>query len=116
MNLRKAFQVIKSFALLVLVTGAWSVDAQEPTNPARGFQPGSAYSISDIENINTTNGNVTLNIPLVGLPKGRGEVSSSISLVYNSKLYDTSVENLLDHNGGFSDQNMLVESNDGGWK
>lgn len=88
----------------------------QPNDPGRGTQPGASYSISDIENINLTNGNLMLNIPLVGLPKGRGQVGNSISLVYNSKLYDTEIETLLDHSGDFTPQNWLVPSQDGGWK
>jgi len=101
----------------VIALGTIHLIAQdEIKNPARGFQPGSAYSISDIENINTTNGNLTLTIPLVKLPKGRGDVGQGISLIYNSKLYDTSVEELQNHSGQISDQNMLVRSDDAGWR
>lgn len=88
----------------------------EHKNPARGVQNGASYAISDIESINTTNGNLVLNIPLATLPRGRAEIGQSISLRYNSKLYDTSVETLPDFSGVPMDQNMLVHSPDGGWK
>ena len=76
--------------LILLTTVIFSLTANSfaqnpPANPQRGYQPGSSHSISDIEAINTTNGNLMMNIPLVSLPKGRGEVGESISLMYNSK-------------------------------
>ncbi|MGB7069747.1 MAG: hypothetical protein WBD22_09655 [Pyrinomonadaceae bacterium] len=113
--LRKA--ALFSLALGLILTGAFQTMAQEEvSNPQRGFQPGSSYSMSDIESINTTNGNLVLNIPLAVLPAGRGGMRRSVSLTYNSKLYDTSVEELLDHSNQMTDQNMLDDSPDGGWK
>ncbi len=107
--------IVKAFVILLLF--AISGFAQDPPpNPDRGFQPGSSHSISDIETVNTTNGNLMLNIPLVSLPKGRGEVGKSISLMYNSKLYDTTVEDTLDSSGQMASQNMLRVSDNGGWK
>jgi len=104
-------------AVLLLLFGFVAANAQqEVANPQRGFQAGASYSISQIENINTTNGNLMLKIPLAGLPKARGEVSKSVNLVYNSKLYDTSVEILPDLSNQLTDQNMLIVSNNGGWK
>ena len=100
--------------ICLLILAVSSSFAQD--DPKRGFQPGNSYSLSDIENINTTNGNVLLNIPLVTLPKGRGEVSKSISLMYNSKLYDTTVEETLDDSNQLAHQNMLKASDTGGWR
>ena len=85
-------------------------------DPKRGFQPGNSYAISDIESVNTTNGNMTINLPLVSLPKGRGEVGKSISLMYNSKLYDTTVEEITNSSGQISYQNFLHPSENGGWR
>ena len=56
-----------------------------------------------------------LNIPLVSLPKGRGEVGQTISLMYNSKLYDTTVEEDLDQSEEMAFQNFLKSSENGGW-
>src|SRR5688500_6026028 len=112
---RKIFQSILVLLAFVLAGNISLLAQEEHKNPARGFQPGASYALSDIETINTTNGNLMFNIPLVSLPKGRGEVGRSISLTYNSKLYDTSVEELLDDSNDFTDQNMLVLSQRGGW-
>ncbi|MGE3467592.1 MAG: hypothetical protein AB7J13_11740, partial [Pyrinomonadaceae bacterium] len=103
-------------SLTFLIFGLGVAAQQEHKNPERGIANGAAYSVSDIESINTTNGNLSLNIPLAALPKGRGEIGQSISLRYSSKLYDTSVEELLNLSGQLTDQNLLVNSNDGGWK
>lgn len=89
---------------------------QDPSNPQRGIVKGATYSISDIETINTTNGNLMLNIPLASLPAGRGGAGASVSLVYNSKLYDTTVEELLDLSNQPALQNVLKISSSGGWK
>jgi len=88
--------------------------AQEK-NPQRGFQPGNAYAISDIESINTTNGNLMLHVPLGQLPPGRGSLSAGISLRYNSKLYDSKVQELVDMYGHSGPQNVVVPSAEGGW-
>ena len=100
--------------LCLLLLAAGNLFAQ--VDPKRGFQPGNSYAISDIENINTTNGNVLINLPLVTLPNGRGEVGKSISLMYNSKLYDTRVEEVLDESNQLAFQNLLKKSETGGWR
>jgi hypothetical protein len=41
------------------------------TIPHRGFQPTDSYALGNIETINTTSGNLMLNIPLASLPAGR---------------------------------------------
>jgi RHS repeat-associated protein len=73
---------------VILLLSCSSVSAQEQKTPDRGFTPGGSYSLGDIETINTTNGNLMLNIPVAALPPGRGGLSAKISLFYNSKLYD----------------------------
>ena len=105
---------------LFLILGNYSVagqgDVYDPSNPKRGVVPGSSYSMAGVENINLTSGNVMLNMPLAVLPPGRGGMSGSIGLSYNSKLYDTSVEQLLDQNNQISNQNVVVPSPSGGWR
>lgn len=71
-------------ALSILAQGS-----NDLSNPKRGSANGASFSLSDIENINLTNGNLALNMPLVKTPAGRGGLSASHGLVYNSKLYDT---------------------------
>jgi RHS repeat-associated protein len=57
--------------------------------PDRGVNPGGAYSVSDIENINLENGNVNLSIPLASLPPiAGGKLKLTINAIYNSKLWD----------------------------
>lgn len=98
----------------VVCTGVFGQN--DPANPQRGIAQGASYSISEIETINTTNGNLMLNIPLVGLPKGRGTAGASISLMYNSKLFDTVIEETLDQSQQMALQNFVHPSPDGGWK
>src|SRR6185295_11290800 len=57
--------------------------------PDRGMMPNATYSVSDIENINLQNGNVSLSIPLASLPPiAGGKLSWSINAYYNSKPWD----------------------------
>ena len=113
LNSRIKAVAMAMLCLLMLITAHPAQDP--PANPDRGFQPGNSYALSDIETINTTNGNLLVNIPLVGLPKGRGGVTKSISLLYNSKIYDTTIEELLDDSNQPAYQHLLKESLDGGW-
>ena len=101
------------FSLFLLVFSGF---AQDAPNPARGLQTGASYSVSDIETVNMTNGNLMINIPLASLAKGRGSVGNSISLMYNSKLYDNKVQELLNSRGQMTSQNTIAESGSGGWK
>lgn len=92
------------------------ISAQEKS-PQRGFQPGNSYALSDIESINTTNGNLMFNFPLGQTAPGRGGLSAAINLQYNSKIYDSKVLELVDNSGQVSPQNILVmnEQTTTGW-
>lgn len=104
------------FLFLAFAAATSLICAQDkPKNPDKGFQPGGGYAVSDIETINTTNGNLILNIPIAALPKGRGEVGRGVTLIYNSKLYETAVEALPDHSNQITPQNWLVPSYTTGW-
>src|SRR2546425_5524769 len=82
----------KLIALIAaLLISAVIVDAQQPTTPQRGFEPGGSYSLSNIESINTTNGNLMLSFPFK-LPAGRGGSATQIGLHYDSKTLDGYVE------------------------
>jgi RHS repeat-associated protein len=87
----KAFHV-QTFSILLLLAltcyGAVTASAQG-TTPQRGFAPGGSYALTDIETVNTVNGNLMLRVPLASLPAGRGGTSANLSLIYNSKLWDT---------------------------
>ena len=81
-------RVIFASVILLIYSAAYGQDR----SPARGVQAGNSYSISDIENVNLTNGNLMLNIPLASLP-GRGTVSGvAVSMRYDSKLWDNRQE------------------------
>ena len=88
--MRHQEKVLRSFTkvlLAFLLCFGW-VCGQEKRDPDRGFIAGGSYALSDIETINTTNGNLMLNIPLASLPAGRGP-AYTFALRYNSKLWDS---------------------------
>src|SRR5262245_25307811 len=99
--------------LLVLSLLASNLQAQE-----RGFQPGAAYAISDVEAINTENGNVILRVPLGSLPAGRGGIPGPrVNLVYNSKLYASHTETIPDPSTGQPTNYIFLNDSDlGGWR
>lgn len=84
--------------------------------PARGFLPAGAYTITEIESINNTNGDVILNVPLGSPPPGRGGHTHGVSLIYNSKIYDIG----WDYSSQYLGQNVLTatptNSETGGWQ
>jgi RHS repeat-associated protein len=79
---------ILAVALVILLAGP--VNSQTTAaRPDRGFMPGASYSVSDVENISLTNGNVNLTIPLASLPPiAGGKLSLTLSAIYNSKLWN----------------------------
>ena len=86
------------FSALVSVLLPASLTAQTTAaRPDRGIMPGASYSVSDIENISLTNGNVQLTIPLASLPPiAGGKLKFTVNAVYNSKLWNvTRQENRL---------------------
>ncbi|HEY0324117.1 MAG TPA: RHS repeat-associated core domain-containing protein [Pyrinomonadaceae bacterium] len=80
--------VLFSFLIVLLLFSSASIQAQEQKTPDRGFMPSGSYALGDIETVNTTNGNLMLNLPVAALPPGRGGLAARISLFYNSKLFD----------------------------
>ena len=75
-------------ATFVLLFAAF-VNAQTAARPDRGVQSSGSYSVSDIENINLTTGNLNLSIPLAGLPPiAGGKLAFTLNATYNSKLWD----------------------------
>jgi RHS repeat-associated protein len=102
------------FALLiVLLSSAVSSPAQQTRTPERGFSPAGSYLLSDIESISSTGGNLSFNIPLAKLPAGRAGSSAGVSLVYNSKLYDSFLD--IDSGSGIRIE-KLDASPHGGWR
>lgn len=111
-----------SFASIIcfvaaLFLGAADVRAQEGSQPNRGFHPAGSYALTDLETINTTNGNMMLHLPLVSLPAGRGgNPGAKVQLNYNGKLYDTHVEVGIGSRGEPVEKNFIDPSEEGGWK
>src|ERR1044072_2095254 len=71
--------------LLILFVPVLAVG--QGSTPARGFQPGGSYALSDIETINTTNGNLILNLTLGKLAPGRGCLSGQLIFPPDWRLY-----------------------------
>jgi RHS repeat-associated protein len=91
--------------------------AQDDSKPDRGFHPANSYALGDIETINTSSGNLMLNVPLGALPAGRGgHPGFKLNLSYNSKIYDTHAEIVPDQQGQDVERNQLGESQQGGWR
>src|SRR5215470_15513186 len=82
-----------AFCLLALVALTSRASAQNGAEsafqPDRGKTSPGTYSINDIENINLTNGNLNLSIPLASLPPvAGGKLSLTLNAFYNSKMWD----------------------------
>jgi hypothetical protein len=98
------------------------IHAQTDQTPQRGFHPAGSYAISDVETINTSNGNMILNVPLASLPQGRGShPGAALKLLYNSKLLDSRPEihsDPLDPSNPSTNYtyNVLQASDKGGWR
>src|SRR6185369_5544248 len=104
-----------TLAAISLLIAVHVAQAQNPVQPKRGFYPAGSYALSDIESINTTNGNVILKIPLASLPAGRGGSAAGVGLYYNSKPYETfSYQEGRFEDGSFSTE--LRASDAGGWR
>jgi RHS repeat-associated protein len=111
---RLIFDFTRAFSLFCLLIGC--VVAATAQEPKRGFNPGGSYAVSDIETISTSGGNLSLSVPLGGLPAGRGGLKASVNLVYNSKLWDTYQETAYGTSGYAWDETRMRQSPDGGWR
>ncbi|HYE75425.1 MAG TPA: hypothetical protein VEF04_18920, partial [Blastocatellia bacterium] len=86
----RTFTLINRTAVLLLSLFLSVVSLNAQTEAPRGFHPGKSYALSDIESISMSSGNMSLNIPLASLPAGRGSApGSTLTLLYNSKLFDS---------------------------
>jgi RHS repeat-associated protein len=120
--LRKSFAACLAASLFACAAAAVVCRAQG-TTPKRGFAPAASYAVSDIESVNTTNGNLGLQIPIANLPAGRGgSPGAGLTLSYNSKIWDTPITILPDgtyDNYGVpqgSPQNYLKLNSEAGWR
>jgi len=84
---RVAFLLLAATLLLLSTVSA---PAQETgARPDRGAMPRAAYSVSDLESVSLTNGNMQVSIPLASLPPmAGGKLGLTLSAVYNSKLWN----------------------------
>ena len=108
-----------TFTILITLAAIFSALAQEPD---RGFRTANSYAATGLEVVNTTNGNLLLNIPLASLPAGRGTSPGyTVFLRYDSKLFDsihtTRDDGYPDENGSsYFSTDTLSLSERGGWK
>lgn len=109
--------ICSSVIIIFLCISVTSIQAQLPPPPEHGFQPAGSFALSNIESINVANGNMMLRVPLASLPPGRGNSPGfELSLNYNSKLYDTHIEEIPDEGTGQIVQQIhLNPSEQGGW-
>ncbi len=85
---RTLFRVIL-VAALSAVLGAHAAAQATGARPDRGVLSGASYSVSGLDSVSLTNGNVSLSVPLASLPTlPGGRLGLTLSAVYNSKLWD----------------------------
>ena len=116
-HLRQLFLVCLVFCLgLWLTTATGSAQGSQTTAPQRGFHAGGSYALSDIETLSSAGGELMYNIPLGGLPAGRGGLSAKVNLHYSSKLWD--IWNTTDYtkHGSSYPSERLLQSDEGGWR
>jgi RHS repeat-associated protein len=115
LRLSKVIAIITSILLMVIISSA------QDRNPTRGYKAGNSYSISDIENVNLSNGNLMMHIPLASLPAGKGTSPGyTVALNYNSKLWNSKQERRTDGIGSNPEdlyyiRELVEPSEQGGW-
>ncbi len=84
--------ILALLPVLFLLFPAISHGAQQHPTSERGFAPEKAYAFGDIDHVSLYNGALTLTLPIGPTYRvGRG-LSYSLTLVYNSKLWDWEIE------------------------
>jgi hypothetical protein len=117
--------MLRTYALFAILAPtlllAASAAAQTPpaARPDRGTMTGASHSVSDVESVSLTNGNVSLPIPLASLPPvAGGKLSWTVSATYNSKLWNATRAEA-EYGGDLSWQPYVVDtpqvSDLGGW-
>ena len=86
-----ATRIQREICLIIFLMAGLATTAlgQVAARPDRGIREVGTYSVSDIESVNLTTGNLNLNIPLASLPPvAGGKLGLTLSASYNSKLWD----------------------------
>src|SRR5271156_266296 len=82
---RRAVTFFALVSLFVIGCTGWSF-AQDQDDVQQGIKAYGTYRAGDIDLVSMTNGNLTVDIPLVSYPQ-RGKAQLSFRLVYNNKNY-----------------------------
>ena len=118
-NLISLLRTLVPGAIVSLLLPASLAAQTTAARPDRGIMPGASYSVSDIENINLSNGNLQLRIPLASLPPIAGDkLKLTLNATYNSKLWNiTRTENRMGEEFGCPSWvvDSPQESDLGGW-
>src|ERR1041384_6044485 len=115
----KRFLITGTLTVLALCVSALPARGQLQIIPDRGFHTSGAYALNDIEIVNTTSGNLMLDIPLVALPTGRGgNPGFQLRLRYNSKIWDGDADMAQSPTNPTQQiaVTWLVQSSAGGWR
>jgi len=104
-------------AVLVGLITSSTLLGQESKIVEGGVISGIPYASTQFEDINLTNGALNLSFPLASL-KGRGSVSHSYALRYNSKLWQTVTNPVYNPNWPVDPtyQNFMTDTYDSGWQ
>jgi hypothetical protein len=79
--------------------------AQVHPNLEKGFSPDKMYQFGDVDHVNLFNGNLTMTIPIGGSTPISDHLATSMTLVYNSKLWDVTTK--LDQSVGDENPNRV---------
>src|ERR1700756_3000120 len=85
--MRSSIFILLLAAALLLVPLA--APAQVHPNLEKGFAPDKMYEFHDVDYVNLFNGNLSLTIPIGGATPVSDHLALSMTLVYNSKIWDT---------------------------
>ncbi len=90
---RSADHIVRCFGLVLLLTFAFATKSHgQYSDTAQGLSPYAHYDSSSIDNINISNGNLYLQIPLVSFPQRGKNLKLNFNIYFNDKQW--SVQNL----------------------
>lgn len=84
-------RLIREYLQILVIVSCLTINANaqsQHANQSRGFDANGVYSTKAIDNINLFNGNLVLTIPIGGSYRVGGGFSYSLTLVYNSNLWN----------------------------